>query len=300
MARSKGFLGLAGGSLVIVILALAYIFTDRGREVGDRLGTSALERVDKLIAGSGEETPGEAGTTEPEGPAFTPQPPPELEVAPQRAHVPPAGVPGTGREDVIPREVPAATTRTAAAFAQLNARAQAASAAGTPIVLADDLPRSFTSASPAAAAFAANAETPGNYGYGQVGRFAGGFFSAGFTGFGAAAERSQAQARGEAPTDTSRYTPQTRAILGRLQGQAQAERAQQAATTTARAQASSPAPQQVRQEVQAAADRGRRLAVQRQTVSPSQTRPKQQTGGEILASYNAFRGAQLGRQRSYL
>jgi len=74
----RGILGLTGGALVLTILALAYVFTDRGREVGDRLGGRINDRLDRLFPD--EAGQGEGGGTEPEG-TFEPEVSPDVEAA---------------------------------------------------------------------------------------------------------------------------------------------------------------------------------------------------------------------------
>lgn len=274
----KGVLGLAGGSLIFVILALAYIFTDRGRQVGDQLGRSASERLERLFpdeAGSGE-----GGGTEPETP-FEAAPNPEVEGPPANYQPEPNGLPpqgGGGTLYPIPPDVPI-QTRLAAVEAALQAQQQGGfpPALGAPAVGgARGVPtvRLFAPPAPAEAAQGYAVATVSSTRTTEDGRTA-----------------QSGTAYFAPPSQSRTFSASQRAeYIARRTGQAPAADVPQGTITSS---ATSRAPANINR----ARSRGQQLATQRQTTSPSQTRPRSQSSSEILASYNTFRSNTNFNQR---
>lgn len=306
----RGILGLAGGSLVLVILALAYIFTDRGREVGDSLGRSLDDRLERLFPD--EAGRGEGGGTEPEGIVNVEAPPEITDPAGQAPPLDPNGLPPAATPviytsptapGVHPGRAPGDEYGSApapradairASLAALNAEAQ-----GGAVIPAIPIGNARGAA---AQAIYQNSLTPGNFGYGSYVRSADGsvYNVLDAPSFGRPSAREEIASG--AKTASAQFlfrsgfadTPESAAAIagGALRPDAApAPRSETQARQPSRAVSSTPA------ATARAADRGRRLATQRQTVSPSQTRPREQTGSEILASYNSFRSNTNFNQR---
>lgn len=274
----RGILGLAGGSLVLVILALAYIFTDRGREVGDNLGRSAADRIERLFPD--EAGTGEGGGTEPEG-VFQPAEPPEItEPAPPGTTIDPSGLP--------PQRTPLELYLAGLPEGERNSRIAALEAA--------IIQRDLATASPVGQGMP-TPEPPRGVPTIRV--------------FGAPTEPA-ARAAGFAHSTVSTTDPETGTTSGTAFFVPPANSRTFTAEQRAEYIASRTAP---RSETQArepttrpttatsararnAFNRGRALSTQRQTVSPSRTRPPtgQLTPDGILASVQGFNS---GTQSSF-
>lgn len=273
----KGILGLAGGSLIFVILALAYLFTDRGREVGDRLGRSASERIDRLFPD--EAGTGEGGGTEPEG-VFAPEDPPEIaDPAPAAPPITePVGLPaggggGQAAPTIIPETAQTRQSALEAALAELNTQTRAGA-----IIPAVPI---GNSRGIAAQTIYQNSRTPGNFGeglYTQTITSDRSYSGPSVQSVLDTPSLSGSTLRERLQSGTATISPQYAARLGYTGPGvvASSSGSDDSTPTSAQMQAEAPTTTTTTftsSRARNAFNRGRQLATQRQTVSPSHTRP---------------------------